>query len=54
MWRHIKTDLADALYSLRCAGKGILAAIFGRVTHDGWAITFRGTSYRIRQFRDTP
>ncbi len=54
MWRHIKTDLEAALWRLRCAGKGILAAIFGRVTHDGWAITFRGTSYRIKQFRDTP
>jgi hypothetical protein len=47
MWHHIKADLLDAAFSLRCAGKGVLAALFGRVTHDGMAVTYRGTSYRI-------
>ena len=48
IWLHIRSELSDAAYHLRCAVKATMAAVFGRFTHDGYAVPFRGTSYRIK------
>lgn len=56
IWPHIRQELEDAtimqrevFLHLSWAFKAALAAMFGQVTHDGMAKTFRGTSYRIKR-----
>lgn len=53
MLRHFWAEIDLAAWYFRCALKSLAAAVFGRVTHDGLAITFMGTIYRIKPVRHT-